>query len=67
MPSQDLIVETRLLSGLDYLDQGILIVGPDLIIRAANRAHQDIFGLPDGFATTGSDMRKVYTLSLIHI
>ncbi|MEQ8228280.1 MAG: PAS-domain containing protein [Rhodospirillales bacterium] len=61
MASQDSIVETQLLSGLDYLDQGILIVGPDLIIRAANKAHQDIFGLPDGFATTGSDMRKVYT------
>ena len=53
-------VGDALLSGLDHLDQGIIVIGPDLIIRAANRAHQEIFRFPDNFAAVGADMRLVY-------
>ena len=44
---------------LDHLDQGFLLLGPDLTIRAANQAHRDIFGYPKRLMRPGTPVREV--------
>jgi PAS domain S-box-containing protein len=52
--------ENVLLSGLDHLDQGVIVVGPDLLVRAGNRILYDIYEFPEGFIRIGMPMADVF-------
>ncbi|HBC06961.1 MAG TPA: hypothetical protein DC046_05175, partial [Rhodospirillaceae bacterium] len=52
--------DTALLSGLDHLDQGVLVIGADLMVRAGNRILYDIYEFPEGFIRIGMPMADVF-------
>lgn len=52
--------DTALLSGLDHLDQGGLVIGADLMVRAGNRILYDIYEFPEGFIHIGMPMADVF-------
>ncbi|MEQ9559259.1 MAG: PAS-domain containing protein [Rhodospirillales bacterium] len=52
--------DNALLSGLDHLDQGVLVIGADLMVRAGNRILYDIYEFPEGFIRGGMPMADVF-------
>ncbi|MAY67189.1 MAG: hypothetical protein CMM77_08685 [Rhodospirillaceae bacterium] len=52
--------DTALLSGLDHLDQGVLVIGSDLMVRVGNRILYDIYEFPEGFIRIGMPMADVF-------
>ena len=52
--------DTALLTGLDHLDQGVLVIGADLMVRAGNRILYDIYEFPEGFIRIGMPMADVF-------
>ena len=49
-----------LVSGLDHLAQGVMVIGPDHRIRAANQAQRAIFGFPKRLLKPGTEMADIY-------
>ncbi|MEQ9172873.1 MAG: PAS-domain containing protein [Rhodospirillales bacterium] len=52
--------DNALLSGLDHLDQGVIVIGADLMVRAGNRILYDIYQFPEGFIRIGMPMADVF-------
>ena len=52
--------DNALLSGLDHLDQGVLVIGADLMVRAGNRILYNIYEFPEGFIRIGMPMADVF-------
>tara|TARA_R110001592_G_scaffold70815_2_gene216696 strand:- start:2965 stop:5244 length:2280 start_codon:yes stop_codon:yes gene_type:complete len=52
--------DTALLSGLDHLDQGVIVIDADLMVRAGNRILYDIYDFPAGFIQIGMPMADVF-------
>ena len=52
--------DKALLTGLDHLDQGVIVIGPDLAVRAGNRILYDIYEFPPGFIRIGMPMADVF-------
>ena len=52
--------DMALLSGLDHLDQGVIVIGADLMVRAGNRILYDIYEFPEGFIQIGMPMADVF-------
>ncbi|PIW26643.1 MAG: hypothetical protein COW30_14155 [Rhodospirillales bacterium CG15_BIG_FIL_POST_REV_8_21_14_020_66_15] len=52
--------DSALLAGLDHLDQGVIVIGPDLLVRAGNRILTEIYGFPKGFIRAGTPMADVF-------
>jgi PAS domain S-box-containing protein len=60
LPSLEDADDGALISGLDHLDQGVLVIGPDLMIRVGNRVLQEIYQFPDGLVRMGAPMAEVF-------
>lgn len=54
------VPDMALLSGLDHLDQGVIVIGADLMVRAGNRILYDIYEFPEGFIQIGMPMADVF-------
>ncbi len=52
--------DDALSSALDHLDQGVLMIGADLMVRAANSVLLHIYEFPEGFIVLGMPMADIF-------